>query len=140
MTAVCPRCASAKIDSGPPILGDYTEVGAGERAVCLDCGWSGLRKELLVLGKPSGIVDVQQALDIAADVASAYLKGLAELAARPIGLAMVGSGVVGAKDTPSLTRLIKAACHGAYKATLDEVEQIQKEYQDERFTAKPGEA
>jgi len=134
MTAVCPRCASAKIDSGISLnsAGDYTEGhNTSDRVVCLDCGWSGLRKELLVLGKPGGIVDVQQALDIAADVASAYLKGLAELAARPIGLAMVGSGVVGAKDTPSLTRLIKAACHGAYKATLDEVEQIQKEYQDE---------
>lgn len=135
MTAVCPQCASAKVDGG------YVEIhNVLAHVDCLNCGWSGTREELLTINESEVPASIQQALDTAADVSSTYLRKLAESAAQPIGLAMVGAGVVGAKDTQSLTRLIKAACQGAHRATLDEIELIQKEYQDGRLTAKPGEA
>ncbi len=136
MTAVCPQCGSAKVGSAD-VVHELSII------TCSNCGWPGLYRDLLMVDTSrDALVEVQQALDIAAEVSSAYLKCLAECAGRSIGLSMVDAGIVGAKDTQSLTRLIKAACRGAHKATLDEVEQIQKEYQDARRSneTRPGEA
>ena len=132
--SVCPQCASAKVASYD--LSEDPGRHDPRGIVCLSCGWLGLPEKLLVAEESGEVIgSVQQALDIAAEVASEYMKCLAKYAARPIGSAMVEAGMVGNRDTKSLTRLIKAACQGAHRATLNEVEQIQKEYQDARRNA-----
>jgi hypothetical protein len=128
---VCPECASAKVELGD-LVGDEME------ATCSNCGWKGKHKDLIGAGaKENQIVqgamsidDPSVALAIAKEVSVSYMRLLAKHAGQAIGLAMVQSGMVGAKDPQSLTRLIKAACGGAHKATLEEVENIQKELQD----------
>lgn len=130
---VCPECASAKVE-----LGDL--VGDEMTATCSNCGWTGKHKDLIGAGaKANDIVqgslsidDPSLALSIAREVSVMYMRMLAKHAGQPIGLAMVESGLVGRQDSSNLARLIKAACQGAHTATLNEVEKIQKELQDER--------
>ena len=123
---LCPECGSGKIE-----LGDL--VGDDMTATCTNCSWTGPHRELLSASPeevaPSGIIEPDMALAIAEDVAKAYMILLAKHAGQPIGLAMVQAGVIGAKDPQVMGRLIRAACQGAYKATLDEVDQMQKEMQ-----------
>jgi len=128
---VCPVCASAKIDK-------VRSVGSDSEVACANCGWSGEYKEALEAGVKDrqileNIVSIggdPLAMKIAEEVATTYLVFLAQYAGRPIGLALMESGVVGRKDSKSLARLIKAACRGAHKATLDEIEKMQEELQD----------
>lgn len=126
---MCPECASAKVE-----LGDL--VGEEMEATCTNCGWKGKHKELIGTGldedkvQGQGIDTPTLALAIAKEVATAYMRLLAQHAGKPIGVALVQSGVVGASDPKALSRLIRAACLGAHKSTLEEVEKIQKEIQD----------
>lgn len=125
--SLCPKCGSGKTE-----LGDL--VGDDMKATCTNCGWEGTHKELLNAAPekeqaPGTIIQPDQALGIAEEVAKAYMNLLAKHAGQSIGLAMVQAGVVGLKDSKRLARLIRAACLGAHKATLDEVEEIQKEVQ-----------
>jgi len=115
---VCPKCAVAKIGVGE-LLGGVVRVA------CAGCGWVGKYSDLLTIGGPD-----LSATEIAEEVSIAYLRLLAQYVGRPMGLAMAQAGIVGAQDPQQLGRLIKAACHGAHKATLDEVEKIQREYRD----------
>lgn len=117
---ICPQCGSAKVEAS-------VVVGGEARATCSNCGWLGKRKDLLNSG------DVPSALEIAESVALEYLRLLAKLVGQPMGLAMVQAGIVGAKDSAVLGRLIKAGCKGAHKATLEEVEKIQEELRNERL-------
>lgn len=128
---VCPVCASAKIDK-------VRSVGSDSEVACANCGWSGEYKEALEAGVKDrqileNIVSIggdPLAMKIAEEVATTYFVFLAQYAGRPIGLALMESGVVGREDSKSLARLIKAACRGAHKATLDEIEKMQEELQD----------
>ena len=73
------------------------------------------------------------ALGIAQEVAKNYLLMLSEEASGAIGRAMVRAGVVGGKEDPKdLGRIIRAATMAAHKATLTEIEDIQKEKQHGR--------
>lgn len=128
---LCPECGSAKVEMTGPggkILAKYA------KARCASCGWEGTQEDLII---PLGNVEVNpevltpdQALHVAEAVAKQYMQMLAAHAAKPIGLAMVESGMVGVQDAPTLGRLIKAACKGAWQATLDEVEAMQQEIRD----------
>ncbi len=80
----------------------------------------------LVRMAPSPIV-----MNISGDALTMWKLPPSMYAAQPLGLAMIQSGMVGQKDKKSLTRMIRAATLGAFKATLDEVEKIQKESQSD---------
>jgi len=133
---ICPVCASAKVDS-------VRLVGRDIDAACSNCGWEGKYKDLIDAGIKDrqiieNIVSVGAdsiALKIVAEVSATYLTLLAKYAGRPIGLALMESGVVGRKDPASLARLIKAACEGAHRATLDEIEKMQEEVKDAKRLA-----
>jgi hypothetical protein len=75
------------------------------------------------------VLTPDQALFVAQEVAKDYMTKLAAHAAQPAGLAMIEAGIVGLQDKSRLGRLIRAAMKGAHKATLEEVEAIQKELQ-----------
>jgi len=124
---LCPKCGSGKLE----LLHDV--------ATCQACGEQTSMKELLV-AKPeapeSSIVEVlgttDMALGIAQEIAKNYLLHLHKGAAKEIGKAMVNSGLVGGKENPKeLGRIIRAATMAAHKATLEEMEAIQKEKQDD---------
>lgn len=123
---LCPQCGSGKIE-----LGEL--VGDDMKATCTNCDWVGPHRELLAAvakeAEPSGIIEPDMALSIAEEVAKAYMVLLAKHVGQPVGLAMIQAGVIGAKDPKNLGRLIRAACKGAYKGTLDEIDQMQKELQ-----------
>lgn len=125
--SLCPKCGSGKTE-----LGDL--VGDDMKATCTNCGWEGTHKDLISAedAKEANLGELtqpDQALGIAEEVSKAYMNLLAQHAGQPIGLAMVSAGIVGLKDGKRLARLIRAACLGAHKATLEEVEDIQKEIQ-----------
>lgn len=118
---VCPKCASSKIDFGELI-------GGGVNVGCSNCGWVGKRRDMLQSGTAAS------PLEIAEKISLEYMRLLAKYTANIMGRAMVQAGIVGAKDPERLARLIKAACHGAHRATLEEVEKMQKELLDERHS------
>lgn len=126
---LCPECGSGKTE-----LGEL--VGDDMKATCTNCGWEGTHKDLVSAAPeepaPGTIVQPDQAQGIAEEVAKVYMNLLAQHAGQPIGLAMVQAGLVGLKDGKRLARLIRAACLGAHKATLEEVENIQEEIQSGR--------
>lgn len=127
---LCPKCGSGKVEVKSSSL--------GPRVVrCQSCEWSGFEKDLVAYdldkarqGLDSGLSDAGTAIAMA--VSADYMNRLAQFAAQPIGLAMVESGLISKNDTKVLARLLRAACLGAHKATLDELEQIQREHQNER--------
>ena len=131
---LCPKCGSGKVE-----MGDL--VGDDMQAKCTACGWTGPHRELMgavadeakvaaasaeIFGTPD------MALGIAQEVSKDFMNAIARDAGRALGLAMVATGVIGKEDPKSLGRLIRAACLGAHKATLEEIEKIQKEIQDGR--------
>ena len=125
----CPKCGSGKVS-----LHDTSEMDISQgTASCMECSWEGKRTELL-----SGAVEGEgilrhpdDALEVVRAVAKQYFQALAENAGGPIGKALVKAGIVGIQDTKTLARLIKAACVGAHIATLNELEDIQKEAQND---------
>jgi hypothetical protein len=96
-------------------------------ARCLSCGWYGERRELLLAGLGK-VVD--SALEIAHEVSKTYLQLIGQSVVLPLGKAMLQAGIVGVQQKQELARLLRAACLAAHKATLEEVEKIQKELQD----------
>lgn len=56
-----------------------------------------------------------------------YMKLLYAAASQVIGQCILQAGLVGRRDTKNLARMIRAACRGAHKATLDEAEAIAEE-------------
>jgi hypothetical protein len=93
---------------------------------CSSCGWRGEYKDLVTAEAPDIEPD-----KVAEEVSMEYLRLLSKYTGRPMGLSMVQAGIVGAKEPRYLSRLIRAACLGAHRATLEEVEKIQKELSDE---------
>jgi len=133
---VCPECGSGKLEMGAVVSSDMA-------VKCLSCGWTGVHGDLMTtMADASKMMEKSQevigspdlALGIAQEVAKVYLLLLSKMAAQPIGLAMIQAGIIGKEQPKELTRLIRAACLAAHKATLEEVELIQKELQDARRT------
>jgi hypothetical protein len=120
---VCPECGSAKIEDF------HLQIEhAQKRVQCLQCGWRGKEDDLLtVSASQQGGITMDAAMVISEKVAEDFLRFLAKDAGQEIGLAMVNAGLVGLKDSKKLARLIRAACLGAHKGTLDEISQIQEE-------------
>ena len=116
---VCPKCAGAKLTTIDLVASDVL-------VSCKSCGWRGKYKDLVT----AEVKDMEPE-KVAEDVSKEYLRLLAKYNGRPMGLSMIQAGIVGAKDPKYLSRLIRAACLGAHKATLDEIEKIQKELSDE---------
>jgi hypothetical protein len=120
-TLVCPECASGKV-----VIDEDSN-----KADCQDCGWVGVPKNLISVPMPlsgeSLAIDPDRALEIARKMSERYMELLYKVAAKPIGNCIFNVGLVGRKDTEGLTRLLRAACKGAHKATLEEAENISKE-------------
>lgn len=118
---LCPSCGSGKVTE---ISTDSLQLDPD--AECTSCGWKGQSHELMSALQPR-----QQGIDpqlrVAEEISRVYLQLLAKEAGKPIGLAMVNAGVIGVKDTSNLGRLIRAACMGAHRATLEEIDKIQEE-------------
>jgi len=122
---VCPECGSAKIEDF------HLQIEhSNKRVQCLQCGWRGKDDDLLTVDASQvtqGGITMDAAMVVSEKVAEDFLRFLAKDAGQPIGLAMVNAGLVGLKDSKKLARLIRAACLGAHKGTLDEINQIQEE-------------
>lgn len=128
---LCPQCGSAKVEvlSGSEIVG-------GVQVSCTNCDWTGKQSELITAMLPKdGSLVGDAALSVAQEVALSYLRLISKLAGAQIGLAMVESGITGRKDKYSLTRLIRAACIGAHRATLDEIGKMQEEMSGQSTTS-----
>lgn len=126
MTKLCPRCGSGKTRD---LNSETVGLEMDPEVECMSCGWYGKYKELLV-ALPTKQEGIDPNFTVAESVAKEYLRELAKEAASHLGMAMVKSGLVGMQDKLSLSRLIKAACLGAHRATLEEIEKIQKELRD----------
>ena len=130
-TDLCPSCGSGKIETVSGILG----LG---KCRCSKCGWEGNKKDLIaisletVMRRKGEINDSDVALTAAKEIASDYFVRLAQQAAFPIGKCIVDAGLVASSQKLVLTRLLKAACVGAFRATLEELEKVQKEFHDAR--------
>jgi len=126
VTYVCPGCGSGHLD--------VSDNGAR----CLDCNWYGTEKGLVAVHVPnfnsSIIVEgVDNLLKVAEEISRSYLSLLAQHASKEIGFCMIRSGLVRAdRDGKFLAALIRAACLGAHKATLEEVERIANELDKKR--------
>jgi len=139
MIKLCPKCGSGKIG---------TEVKAGvevpdpKPAQCWDCGWLGTEANLIVapdsaverhVGVDWGVEGEDYTAVVALEVSKEYLRQLAKNAAQPIGLSIISVGLIGRQQQQEyLPRLLRAACLGAHKGTLEELENIQKEVADDK--------
>lgn len=130
---LCPKCGSGKVEL------EGTLLAGGASAFCQSCGWWGTQKELVTTSMEQVLKANANAEDLVAGgdagtaialmVAKDFMTKLSEYASQPIGLAMIASGLVGRKDVKTLTRVLRAACLGAHKAALEEMNNIQKELQ-----------
>ena len=120
---LCPKCGSGKLSIS---MSTVLEVKSSI-AECQHCGWSGTVEELLATPAKGLTPD-----RVAEAVAKDYLRQLALLAGKPIGLALVRSGVLAANSKDALARIIRVACLAAHTASLKEVEAIQEELKRER--------
>jgi hypothetical protein len=113
---LCPQCGSGKISRTTP-LGDIIK--------CDGCGWAGKESSVMVTR-----VDATS-LEVALAVAQRFLVALTAEASLPVGRAMFHAGLI-QRDTDStfVGRLVKAAIVAAHRATLEEVDKIQKEITD----------
>lgn len=132
---VCPECGSGKIKYSREV------IGADVAVACLACGWEGVQGDLMtVAADKAKVMEASQeifgtpdlALGIAQEVSKIYLVLISKLVAQPLGLAMIQAGVIGKEQPAELARLIRAACLAAHKATLEEIEVLQKEIRDAR--------
>jgi hypothetical protein len=78
-------------------------------------------------------IDQDRALEIAKHMSEQYMKLIYANASKIIGQCILQAGLVGKKDARNLARMIRAACKGAHKATLDEADAIAKEHKKERI-------
>ena len=130
---LCPECGSGKVDR---IRLDLDPHG---RYHCNSCGWQGKEDDLVLAASNASeaqytedlLSTPDRALGVAEAISKQYLLVLSEEAAQAVGVAMVRAGIVGGKEDPQLLgRIIRAAILGAHRATLEEVEAIQKEKSD----------
>ena len=116
---LCPLCGSGKVKVTDR-LAMLSSGGLGQ-ASC-PCGWSGAASALVI-----SPMELGQAENIAAAVATEYMRALAVYAGAHIGRAMVAVGLITTSEKKDLARLIRATVIGAHRATLDEIEKIQQE-------------
>lgn|GEM_PF-5522466 len=74
-------------------------------------------------------IDEDRALDIARQMSEQYMKLLYANASKIIGTCILQAGLVGMRDHRNLARMMRAACKGAHRATLEEAESIASEAQ-----------
>ena len=100
---------------------------------CDECGWLGTEKQLVSVPIPKNPFSIEihpdTALDAAKQISEQYFLLMSKVAGPVIGQCIVQAGLVGRKDVKNLAKLIRAACLGAHKATLDEANKISKDYQ-----------
>lgn len=123
MTTICPSCGSGKVSPHQ----DNNEVHE-----CAECGWVGQARQLVQVPLPKNPnsleINENRALDIAREMSKKYMELLYAGASQPIGQCLLQAGMVGRRDVKNMTRMIRAACLGAHKATLDEADAIAKEH------------
>lgn len=130
---LCPECGSGKVEHKGPAGSIIT---SDTQAVCNNCGWEGSFSDLVSsVVEDEGGLTADQTLQIAESISQEYLRKISQYAAQQIGIAMVESGIVGTRNVDRLTKLIRAACIGAHKATLEEIERMQKEARSDAITA-----
>ena len=113
---LCPQCGSGKVSRVNPL---------GDTVKCDGCGWAGKERELMATHV------AQDSLEVALAVAQEFLITLTKEAALPIGRAMYVTGLIQrGMDSAVVGRLVRAACTAACKATLEEIDRIQKEISD----------
>lgn len=112
----CPTCGSGKV-SKVGMLGDDFR--------CLQCGWTGKEREVLVTNVPA---DSQE---VALQVAQTFLLHLSNRASIPIGMALLESGILQTEAGDKvMARVLRATVTAAFTAALNEVDLIQKEIAD----------
>jgi hypothetical protein len=80
-------------------------------------------------------IDQDRAMEVAKHMSEQYMKLLYATASQTIGVCILQAGLVGKKDSVNLARMLRAACRGAHKATLDEAEAIAKEHKEKGMLA-----
>ena len=121
---LCPVCGSGKTQYQTALF------DAEVTAHCTSCDWKGTKKDLVITEVKEESADPQ--LDAALAISQLYFQQLAKTASKAIGLAIVESSLIGKKDTKSMSRLLRAACLGAHRATLEELAKIQTENANDR--------
>lgn len=111
-------------------------MGSDGNYECMDCSWKGNEQQLIAVPLPQNPLslelDQDRALEIARHMAKQYMQLLYAGASQPIGQCILQAGLVGKQDSKNLARLLRAACLGAFKATLNEAEAIAKEHKEKR--------
>ena len=124
-TKICPQCGSGKVDQK-----------VGLPASCMDCGWLGDERNLVETALPTqeNVLDISEdnALSIAKQISHHLLSLLAGTIAKPMGNCLIEAGLVSAKDTKNLARLLRAGCSAAHQGILQEADAISTEYQKRR--------
>ena len=84
--------------------------------------------EVPLQGNPNSLeVSQDEALEMAQEMSRNYMRMLYQSVSQQIGFCIMQTGLVGRQDTKGMTRLIRAACMGAHRATLEEADKIAKE-------------
>lgn len=126
---MCPVCGSGKVAKTP----EGRDNGLIE---CQDCDWRGGEAQLVSVPLPADELSLDisddRALAIARHMSEQYMRLIYSDASQVIGSCILRAGLVGKRDTKGLTRLLRAACTGAHKATLEEAEKISSEYKSSR--------
>lgn len=113
---LCPQCGSGKVSRTNPL---------GDDVRCDGCAWIGKERELMAAQV------AQDSLTVALAVAQHYLIALTQEAAIPIGRSMFRAGLIQpGTDSKVIGRLARAAVTGACRATLEEIDRMQKETVD----------
>ena len=118
---MCPTCGSGKLSPCQDSV----------NLECMECGWTGGPEKTLkaaVKSEQGLCIESDIGLDVARRVAEDYMMRLYQGAAHEIGKAIIDAGLVGKRDTETMTRLLRAACSGAYHGTMDEIDLIEKEH------------
>jgi len=109
---LCPNCMSNKVETS--VLGITSQ--------CVTCHWEGKTSELIVTQIKS------DRLEIAETVSQTYMLLLSQRVTPILGGCMISAGLIGGnEDRGVLSRILREATLAAHKATLDTIEQIQKE-------------
>ena len=77
-------------------------------------------------------IEQDQALDIARQMSENYMALIYSEASQIIGRCILQAGLVGRRDTKNLSRLLRTACLGAHRATLEEADKVASEHKETR--------
>jgi len=126
-TTICPACGSGKITP-------YKDDDDKQMYKCQMCTWFGSINELVSVPMPADQFALEigqdEALNVVKQISEQYLKLLATQAGQQIGLCIIQAGFCTSRDSKALARLLRAACVGAHKATLEEAQKMSEEIQN----------